>query len=129
MKSEGKSPAVERGFFAASAAWWSARLPRTRHLDGSLDAALFFDGLVGFGDAVEAGAGLLLVFGTHVAHLLAHLAGEGLEANRGKAFSTSSLASIPPLNTHTHTNYAGFTGLNKGVIANLKLCWLQRQLT
>ena len=39
----------------------------SRHLGGSLDAALFFDGLVGGGDAVEAGAGLLLVFGAHVA--------------------------------------------------------------
>ena len=33
------------------------------------DAALFFDGLVGGGDAVEALAGLLLVVLAHVAHL------------------------------------------------------------
>ena len=70
MKSEGKSPAIQRGFFVASAAWCSARLRHSRHLGGSLDAALFFDGLVGGGDAVEAGTGLFLVFGAHVAHLV-----------------------------------------------------------
>ena len=35
---------------------------------GSLHPPLVFDGLVGGGDAVEAGAGLLLVVASHVAH-------------------------------------------------------------
>ena len=35
-----------------------------------LDAALFFDGFVGVGNAVEPDAGLLLVVGAHVAHFV-----------------------------------------------------------
>ena len=59
------------------------------------DAALFFDGLVGGGDAVEALAGLLLVVLAHVAHL-----GVELDGQRRKAFLISlSVASNSPFKT------------------------------